>query len=186
MEKLFNDGLMKLLAAKKQQKVLHSFFEYQDLKRKIRENMQSMGVDPDLPENAGKLLCSCVEKMALTIPEGSFIAGTQDDSFSPSYALINPAFTVESFAGYCDPVAIYNDVETDENVTPQRVDEVRNYYRQSKYVKELTAVYEKTENYTSEVAFFMEPVTGHMIPDMRAILSSGLDAVLAGKKAESK
>ena len=186
MEKLFNDGLMKLLAAKKQQKVLHSFFEYQDLKRKIRENMQSMGVDPDLPENAGKLLCRCVEKMALTIPEGSFIAGTQDDSFSPSYALINPAFTVESFAGYCDPVAIYNDVETDENVTQQRVDEVRNYYRQSKYVKELTAVYEKTENYTSEVAFFMEPVTGHMIPDMRAILSSGLDAVLAGKKAESK
>ena len=116
MEKLFNDGLQKLLSAKKNQLVLHSFFEYQELKKQIRETMRAEGLDPDAKENAGKLLIRCVSEMKLTIPVGSIIAGTQDDAFSPSYALINPAFTVESFAGYCDPVAIYNDVETDENI----------------------------------------------------------------------
>ena len=185
MEKLFNDGLQKLLAAKKKQTVLHSFFEYQELKKDIREAMRAEGVDPDAKENAGQLLVRCVSEMKLSIPEGSITAGTQDDAFSPSYALINPAFTVESFAGYCDPVAIYNDVETDENITAARVDDVRNYYRQSKYVRELTEVYSKTENYTSEVAFFMEPVTGHMIPDMREILRSGIDSFLETAESEA-
>ena len=185
MEKLFNDGLSKLISAKKKQIVLHSFFEYQELKKQIRESMRAEGLDPDAKENAGKLLVRCVSQMNLTIPEGSIIAGTQDDAFSPSYALINPAFTVESFAGYCDPVAIYNDVELDENVTAARVDAVRKYYRESKYVKELTEVYRKTENYTSEVAFFMEPVTGHMIPDMREILRCGLDPLLESASEKS-
>ncbi len=179
MLQLFDQGLEMLLSNKKQQKVLHSFFEYQDLKRREREAMREQGIDPDLPENAGELLCRCVEKMALTIPAGSVFAGTQDDAFSPSYALINPAFTVESFAGYCDPVAIYNDIEPAGDVTADRIDTVRDYYRQTPYVKELTAIYEKTENYTSEVAFFMEPVTGHMIPDMRDILRKGLTATVA-------
>lgn len=184
MEKLFNDGLQKLLSAKKNQLVLHSFFEYQELKKQIRETMRAEGLDPDAKENAGKLLIRCVSEMKLSIPVGSIIAGTQDDAFSPSYALINPAFTVESFAGYCDPVAIYNDVETDENITPERVDAVRNYYRESKYVRELTEVYRQTENYTSEVAFFMEPVTGHMIPDMREILRVGVDSFLETAKGD--
>lgn len=185
MDKLFNDGLNTLMAAKKKQVILHSFFEYQDVKRLVREEMRSEGLDPDAKENAGKLLCRCVKRMELTIPAGSIIAGTQDDAFSPSYALINPAFTVESFAGYCDPVAIYNDVEPGGKVTPERIEEVRRYYRQSKYVKELTAVYDRTEKYTSEVAFFMEPVTGHMIPDMREILRLGLDAVLENAGANT-
>lgn len=185
MDKLFNDGLNTLMAAKKKQVILHSFFEYQDVKRLVREEMRSEGLDPDAKKNAGKLLCRCVKRMELTIPAGSIIAGTQDDAFSPSYALINPAFTVESFAGYCDPVAIYNDVEPGGKVTPERIEEVRRYYRQSKYVKELTAVYDRTEKYTSEVAFFMEPVTGHMIPDMREILRLGLDAVLENAGANT-
>lgn len=185
MDKLFNDGLNTLMAAKKKQVILHSFFEYQDVKRLVREEMRSEGLDPDAKENAGKLLCRCVKRMELTIPAGSIIAGTQDDAFSPSYALINPAFTVESFAGYCDPVAIYNDVEPGGKVTPERIEEIRRYYRQSKYVKELTAVYDRTEKYTSEVAFFMEPVTGHMIPDMREILRLGLDAVLENAGANT-
>ena len=179
MQSLFDQGLEILLANKKKQRVLHSFFEYQDLKRREREAMRQEGLDPDAAENSGKLLCRCVEKMTLTIPPGSVFAGTQDDAFSPSYALINPAFTVESFAGYCDPVAIYNDIEPGGSVTLERIDAVRNYYRRTPYVKELTAIYEKTENYTSEVAFFMEPVTGHMIPDMREILRKGLSAMVA-------
>ena len=185
MEKLFNQGLEKLLAAKKRQIVLHSFFEYQDLKRREQLAMRAAGLDPDAKENAGKLLCRCVSKMSLTIPEGSVFAGTQDDSFSPSYALINPAFTVESFAGYCDPVAIYDDVEVCGEVTAGRIDEVRNYYRESTYVKNLTAVYDKTENYTSEVAFFMEPVTGHMIPDMRPILAQGMTGFVNSKNIDT-
>lgn len=185
MRELFNSGLEKLLQNKKRQIVLHSFFEYQDLKRQEREAMRAGGMDPDAAENAGKLLCRCVSKMALHIPEGSIFAGTQDDSFSPSYALINPAFKVESFAGYCDPVAIYADIEPDETISAGRIEEVREYYRRSKYVKELTAVYDEVENYTSEVAFFMEPVTGHMIPDMRKILEVGMAEFVKGKKSST-
>ena len=71
MDKLFNDGLNTLMAAKKKQVILHSFFEYQDVKRLVREEMRSEGLDPDAKENAGKLLCRCVKRMELTIPAGS-------------------------------------------------------------------------------------------------------------------
>ena len=38
-----------------------------------------------------------MKRIPLTLGEYHVFAGTQDDSFARSYALINPAFTVDSF-----------------------------------------------------------------------------------------
>ena len=182
---LFNAGLEQLFAAKLRQKQLTGWFEYQEIRMREREAMRAAGRDPDEARHAGELLCRCVERMPLSIPAGSVFAGTQDDAFSPSYALINPSFQVESFAGYCDPVAIYADIEPSEAIPAERIEAVRNYYRETPYVKRLTAIYEKTAALTDEVTFFMEPVTGHMIPDMRPILAQGLEAFVAAAPADT-
>lgn len=182
---LFNAGLELLFAAKLQQKQLTGWFEYQELRMQEREAMRAAGHDPDDARYAGELLCRCVKKMNLTIPPGSVFAGTQDDAFSPSYALINPSFEVESFAGYCDPVAIYSDIESSAAIPKERIEAVRDYYRGTPHVKRLTAIYEKTATLTDEVTFFMEPVTGHMIPDMRPILAQGLEAFAMEAQADT-
>lgn len=174
---IFNSGLELLLSAKKEQRSLPAWFEYQDVKRQVREAMRAEGLDPDSAANSGELLCRCASAMHLEIPVGSVFAGTQDDAFSPSYALINPTFKVESFAGYCDPVAIYNDISEEDGIPAERIEEVREYYRQTPYVKNLRDIYARTPELTDEVAFFMEPVTGHMIPDMRPVLALGLDTM---------
>ena len=128
---LFNEGLEQLFAAKLRQKQLTGWFEYQEIRMREREAMRAAGRDPDEARHAGELLCRCVERMPLSIPAGSVFAGTQDDAFSPSYALINPGFQVESFAGYCDPVAIYADIEPSEAIPAERIEAVRNYYRET-------------------------------------------------------
>lgn len=170
---ILKDGLRKLVDGKRRQLRVDGWFYLQELRMRERETMRRGGTDPDDPAAAGELLCRLAEKMTLSIPEGSALAGTQDDAFSPSYALINPAFRVQSFAGYCDPLAIYDDLEPTPELPPERIEAVRGYYRETPFVRDLKAVYGRFETLTSEVAFFMEPVTGHMIPDMRPILSDG-------------
>lgn len=108
---ILKDGLRKLVDGKRRQLRVDGWFYLQELRMRERETMRRGGTDPDDPAAAGELLCRLAEKMTLSIPEGSALAGTQDDAFSPSYALINPAFRVQSFAGYCDPLAIYDDLE---------------------------------------------------------------------------
>ena len=54
-----------------------------------------------------------------TLGEYHVFAGTQDDSFARSYALINPAFTVDSFSGYCDPVAVFGDIDPIGDITEE-------------------------------------------------------------------
>lgn len=168
---VYASGIEKLLQYKFAQKRMTGWFEYQELKMQARQKFS----DPDMPECQTAILCDCVRRMKLSIPEGSVIAGTQDDAFSPSYALINPAFRVETFAGYCDPVAIYDDLKPDAEFPRERIEKVRNYYRETRFVKTLNRVYEKTGRLTQEVAFFVEPVTGHTIPDLRPILKMGIE-----------
>ena len=182
---LFNTGLELLLAAKLRQKQLTSWFEYQEIRMQEREAMRATGHDPDDARYAGELLCRCVKRMPLSIPEGSVFAGTQDDAFSPSYALINPNFRVESFTGYCDPVAIYADIEPSETISAERIETVKNYCRETPYGKRLVEIYQKTATLTDEAAFFMEPVTGHMIPDMRPILAQGLETFVANGSCDT-
>ena len=133
-------------------------------------------------------LKAIIEKLPLTISDNAIFAGSQSDAFARSYALINPSFRVETFSGYCDPTAVYNDIEPNEEFTKERIERVREFSKNTEYVKKLSAVYDAHENYTEEVAFFIEQVTGHIIPDFRPALKYGVDAILAelNEKAETE
>jgi len=130
------------------------------------------------------LLCEVVKALPLTLSDNAIFVGTQRDAFARSYALINPSFTVEGFSGYCDPMAIYNDIEPDETFTAERINKVREFTSKTKMVEMLNDTYLKAENYTGEVVFFVEQVTGHVIPDFRFALKNGIDALIA--EANSK
>ncbi len=138
-------------------------------------------------------LTEILEKLPLSISDNAVFAGTQRDAFARSYALINPAFQVETFSGYCDPTAVFGDIEPDGEFTQERIDSLREYTKQSDYVKTLSSVYEKYSDYTAEVAFFIEQVTGHLIPDFRpalkygvALLMEGIDCRISIEKDEEK
>ena len=131
-----------------------------------------------------KLLCDVLKEIPISLSDNAVFVGTQRDAFAMSYALINPSFTVEGFSGYCDPMAIYNDIEPNEEFTAERIDKVRNFTAETKMVKMLGETYGAAENYTKEVIFFVEQVTGHIIPDFRYALKHGIDALIT--EAESK
>lgn len=133
----------------------------------------------DKETRAAKELEAIIERLPLSISDNAIFAGTQRDAFARSYALINPAFRVETFSGYCDPTAVFDDIEPNEEFTKQRIDAVREFTKKTPYVKKLTQTYEKYENYTAEVAFFIEQVTGHLIPDFKPVLKYGLDKIIA-------
>ena len=130
------------------------------------------------------LLCQVLDKMPLFISDNAVFVGTQRDAFAKSYALINPSFTVEGFSGYCDPMAIYNDIEPNEEFSKERIDKVRAFTAKTKMVEMLNETYGEAEDYTKEVIFFVEQVTGHVIPDFRTALKYGVDALI--EKAKSK
>jgi pyruvate-formate lyase len=141
-----------------------------------------------LEMRSAKTLKEIAEIIPINISKYAIFAGTQDDAFARSYALINPSFNVESFAGYCDPSAVFNDIEPNEEITREKIDELREYNTQTEFGKAMTETYKKVENLTGEVAFFMEQVTGHVIPDIRPILANGIDSIIAGldKKIETE
>ncbi len=119
-----------------------------------------------------------VKVLPLSISDNAIFAGTQRDAFARSYALINPSFRVETFAGYCDPTAVYDDITPTEEFPKERIEALRELDKQTDYVKALSKVYESCETLTGEVAFFIEQVTGHLIPDMRYALKNGIKAML--------
>ena len=130
------------------------------------------------------LLCEVLKAIPIFLSENAIFVGTQRDAFAKSYALINPSFTVEGFSGYCDPMAIYNDIEPNEEFPKERIDAVRAFTAKSKMVEMLNQTYGNAASYTKEVIFFVEQVTGHVIPDFRFALKHGIDAMIA--EANSK
>lgn len=130
------------------------------------------------------LLCEVLKKMPITLSNNAIFVGTQRDAFARSYALINPSFTVEGFSGYCDPMAIYNDIEPSGEFPAERINKVRQFTSKTRMVEMLNETYGKAENYTKEVIFFVEQVTGHVIPDFRYALAHGVDAMI--NEARSK
>ena len=120
-----------------------------------------------------KTLVEVVKRIPLTLGDYHVFAGTQDDAFARSYALINPAFTVDSFCGYCDPTAVFGDIDPIGDITAERIANVKAYYEKNDYAKALTAAYDPVEKYTGEAVFFIEQVTGHVIPDARGFLAKG-------------
>ncbi|MBQ6714417.1 MAG: hypothetical protein IJN15_02585 [Clostridia bacterium] len=130
------------------------------------------------------LLCDVLRELPISLSDNAIFVGTQRDAFARTYALINPSFTVKGFSGYCDPMAIYGDIEPNQEFTAERINKVREFTADTPYVKDLNATYAKAENYTKEVIFFIEQVTGHVIPDFRTALKYGIDKLIA--EAENK
>lgn len=130
------------------------------------------------------ILRDIIKTIPLYLSDYQLFAGTQDDAFARSYALINPAFKVEEFSGYCDPTAVFSDIEPNEEFTSERIEKARALFGETEYSKKLAEVYGKAECYTKEVIFFFEQVTGHLIPDMRFALKHGIKEML--NKIEGK
>ncbi len=120
------------------------------------------------------ILRDIAKTIPLYLTDSQIFAGTQDDAFARSYALINPAFKVEEFSGYCDPTAVFGDIEPNEEFTVERINAVREKFAKTEYAEKLRAVYSENERYTKEVIFFFEQVTGHLIPDVRFALKHGI------------
>ena len=118
-----------------------------------------------------------IKRLPLWIGSFHVFAGTQDDSFARSYALINPAFTVDSFSGYCDPAAVFGDIDPTEDITGERILDLKTYNEHTPYADCLRAAYDLAGSDTKEAIYFVEQVTGHLIPDMRSILTHGTEYV---------
>ncbi len=163
-----------LLEEQRKQKRLDGWFLIKEIQARYENQFKSL--DPEL--KGAQLLKKVISELPLSISKYGVFAGTQNDAFSPSYALINPAFKVESFAGYCDPTAIFDDVAPNEEFTAERINKTRTYTKNTDYVQELGKVYDKYRLETSEAAFFVEQVTGHLIPDFRPALAEGVESLL--------
>ncbi len=126
-----------------------------------------------------KALEFIAEKLPIFLSDHAVFAGTERDAFAKSYALINPSFEVKSFNGYCDPTAVFHDIEPNDKFTAERIQNVRNFSERSDYVKALRDVYRDAEKDTAEVTFFIEQVTGHVIPDFKPLLKFGVRKLIA-------
>ena len=114
------------------------------------------------PEQIKKayLLTEVVKAIPLFISDNAIFVGTQRDAFAKSYAIINPSFTVAGFSGYCDPLAIYGDIEPNQEFTKERIKKVCDYTSKSPMVEKLNRTYKAVESCTKEVIFFVEQVMG--------------------------
>ncbi len=133
-------------------------------------------------------LKSVVERLPLSISDYAVFAGTQNDGFSSSYALIHPSFKVEEFKGYCDPLAVFSDLGEEEGLTNDRVMSVIDHYSKTPYVNQLKAAYVPYAKQTEEALFFVEQVTGHLIPDFSQLIrvgTEGLKQIIAEKSSQN-
>ena len=155
-------------------KILNGWFLSREIAWQADQNLKDL-----CPEmRAACELEAVIDALPLEISDNAIFAGTQRDAFAASYALINPAFEVETFRGYCDPLEVYDYAQPSGDVTAERIALMRSRAAESDYAKTLTAVYDQYGEYTGEVAFFIEQVTGHMVPDFRPVLKNGLCAVI--------
>ncbi len=161
---------------------LEGWFIVKETEQKADEKYCSL---PPMRRAAEKFR-EAVKVLPLSISDHAIFAGTQRDAFARSYALINPSFRVETFAGYCDPTAVYNDIDPTEEFPKERIEALRELDKQTDYVKTLSAVYKNCEKLTGEVAFFVEQVTGHLIPDMRYALKYGIKKMLSDIEEKQK
>lgn len=183
--KLFNTSSPEVLTQKakalyreerESHKVLNGWFLSREIAADAAEALNE--AHPEL-RAAGELE-AIIDKLPIEISDYAILAGTQRDAFAASYALINPAFRVETFRGYCDPLEVYDYATPCGDVTKERIAAMRARASQSPYVKALNGVYGEYGEYTDEVAFFIEQVTGHMIPDFRPALKNGVKALMDG------
>ncbi|MHB1394837.1 MAG: pyruvate formate lyase family protein [Clostridia bacterium] len=163
-----------LFAEEREMKRLDGWF----LVSEITQEIFIQNTDKSEVEKKALAQMEVARRLPLSIGKNNVFAGTQRDAFAKSYALINPNFKVSTFNGYCDPTAVYDDIEPNDEYSLERIDKVRNAVRSSTYVQHLSKVYEQAEADTCEVAYFIEQVTGHVIPDFRYALENGLDVLI--------
>jgi len=137
------------------------------------------------------LLESVCEQLPIFIESGQIFAGTEEDAFSASYALINPAFRIESFQGYNDEIAFYDDVKpndkiADFKVTGQMIEDNRKFWSRHPSVIKIKDIYKETGNQTKEAVYFVERVTGHTIPGFEEVLEEGLEYKITELKQQRK
>lgn len=164
-----------LFAEERAMKRLDGWF----LAREIAEKSDRENPELSRERRASAFLKRAAAELPLQLSENAVFAGTQRDAFARSYALINPNFKVASFNGYCDPTAVFQDIEPNEEFPAERIETLRRSYENTDYVRTLKEVYASAELDTSEVAYFIEQVTGHVIPDFRPALAHGVQALIA-------
>ena len=154
---------------------LEGWFLAKEIQRECDEKFKD---DPDCIRIA-KTQVEVMKRIPLSLGDYHVFAGTQDDSFARSYALINPAFTVDSFSGYCDPVAVFGDIDPIGDITQERIDDLKEYNNHTKFADALRHAYDLAGDDTSEAIYFIEQVTGHLIPDVRPMLAGGTESIRA-------
>ena len=154
---------------------LEGWFLAKEIQRECDEKFKD---DPDCIRIA-KTQVEVMKRIPLSLGDYHVFAGTQDDSFARSYALINPAFTVDSFSGYCDPVAVFGDIDPIGDITQERIDDLKEYNNHTKFADALRHAYDLAGDDTSEAIYFIEQVTGHLIPYVRPMLAGGTESIRA-------
>jgi formate C-acetyltransferase len=149
---------------------LDGWFLVKEIYERVMQQQKDM---PHIMKTAHALR-AVIEELPLYIDENNVFAGTQRDAFAKSYALINPNFRVNTFNGYCDPTQVFQDIEPNNEFSPERITKVRKATQNSDYVTALKKVYDSAHEDTAEVTYFIEQVTGHLIPDFRPALKHGI------------
>ena len=180
-KKIYTNGRASELAdgffrEQKETKVLNGWFRVLEIHKDL---MPDLPAEISLEMLAARKLKAVAERLPLSISDSAVFAGTQNDAFSSSYALIHPSFKVEEFKGYCDPLAVFGDLGEEEGMTPERINLVKDYYAETDYVRDLKKSYEGCSAQTEEALFFVEQVTGHLIPDFSRLIREGSAAVKA-------
>lgn len=178
IEKILDAGELTDLAKKRFQEErgvdhLEGWFLAKEIMRECDSKYKE---EPDCIRTA-KTLAAVAKKLPLWLSDHQVFAGTQDDAFARSYALINPAFSVDSFTGYCDPVAVFGDIDPAGDITRERIEELKEYNTETAFSRALCSAYDKAGDDTSEAIYFIEQVTGHLIPDMRPVLRIGVEGL---------
>lgn len=125
------------LEERENHKVLNGWFIAKEIAAEAGEATEEQ--HPEL--RAAIELEAIIDKLPIAISEHAILAGSQRDAFAASYALINPAFRVETFRGYCDPLEVYDYATPTDEVSAERIAAMRNRYAQTPYVKALNKVY---------------------------------------------
>jgi len=179
-------GIESIKRANLSTKRLDGWFFIQEIRMKNLKQLMKNSKRYSKAQIQAELLDEVIRRIKLEIRTGKVFAGTEDDAFSRTYALINPDFKVETFEGYCDVTAVYDDITPNKKtgITRERIQKVRNFWAEHEYAKQLSNVYKCTGIETKEVVYFVEQVTGHTIFDFRPALENGLEYII--KKANQK
>ena len=119
-------------------------------------------------------LKNVVSQIPIYIDENNIFAGSPRDAFARSYALINPNFKVSTFEGYCVPTEVFGDIKPNEEFSEERILDAKKKLEKTKYMQDLTTVYDDAKRDMDEVAYFIEQVNAHVIPDFRPAISLGV------------